>query len=1322
MIPDSPFNGDLLRMQVTSRVEAQSILRPKQWCFVNDSNPCIAVKRADSSMKYIAVEDTNALFKQLKLSGLAGTGVRTLVVDQFGNVTATTSAPYNLDQTLEAGNISNNALYIVDSINNETVRIGLNPDGTIFTAKGDRSVSISSQGNPYIKFDTEIGSADIIAVDRDGVVVEEHTAPIVGLETPIYDDQATPKNYVDEHTMNFSGFERDLIDAGLANVIAWNQATRTFSVTTGIKFWSYGTYFDLPYTSPKLSCQLPNVAGAYYLGFDSTGQLVCFSGSEPSHYIRVRWCPLLSCYYDGTTEIVTLYDAHGIGTDGFLREAASDLGELDYSTGLNLSATQGQQTIALTAGTLYDVERLVSVDAESVFFPCYYINGKDGYNQDRLYRKPLANTSNKPFILDTDIGLGVTGRVVYNQNVGGIITPQICPSGYFICTHIFAGNGLFPTGAPKHITVAIGQGAYNTIGSARDAIEAEAQSLITNPVGKRARILYSLIINHLGVLQYIATSPTNQIAVDWRNADSISGGINVSVPPLQEVMEVGNTFENFGSSAGIKFYRANGTESTPTKVLSGQEPMKLECFGYGDTGYSAGSQARLSFWSTENFTDTARGMDFRLYVTPNGTTTSVMAMRVYGDGTVTLDNSVDTDITLRGSKSVPTLGWLHSRISRDSIYENSQGVNDRKYTFGKVSKVYDSGAYEYCNTLLNFGNGTILAGMGTSADDGDILKTVDGGKTWKKIDLSYLALQYESVTAICLIDENTALVGMGTSVGDATIFITTDRGDTFSVASNFLSPWSSVRSIAVGKDGVIIVGLTGSSGNAHIFKASDTTFADITQVWSGGGLTTYEGIYSIQYAGDGVFYAGLGSGTGDGDILKSTDNGITWFTTFDSTTRTVVPTIESLSKDVVVAGCNLSNGIEIRRTINGGASWDITYTDTSGVYTYIHSIVKGADGVMVATTGNAGTGGIATILISYDNGASWKVAYENADCRIFKSAAYIGCGQFIFGGGGLTGHGDIFVTKHHSAQDQSINWVRRGGYSITVTNGQPIKLPIVSTIPDGAIRRVMMVVTDANGDKITMDMSYFGSIADNTVVVLGSNETNTAVIPDNSHTFASQADSATPTRTMLYYQSVATATKVLKVELFELSSVHHQHAYGEDIYANLPSLLATYTGTVYPQGGTSNAPASREYVSSLVNVANKRDTAVQFGRYFNSSLFSGLAIPPASNWNDDSTAFPKIYFTLPFTGTVIRITWYAETNLTTSFVLRIAKATLGNPDTYTYYTVGTVSAANGNQRSAVFSPTGLTFTQGDLLTFEITSVSGGGQLKNPLIILTTRES
>jgi len=87
MIPTESFNGDLLRMQVASRSEAQTTLRPKQWCLVNDANPCLAIKRADGSMKYVPIESTNALFNSLKLSGLAGVGVRNIVVDADGNLT-----------------------------------------------------------------------------------------------------------------------------------------------------------------------------------------------------------------------------------------------------------------------------------------------------------------------------------------------------------------------------------------------------------------------------------------------------------------------------------------------------------------------------------------------------------------------------------------------------------------------------------------------------------------------------------------------------------------------------------------------------------------------------------------------------------------------------------------------------------------------------------------------------------------------------------------------------------------------------------------------------------------------------------------------------------------------------------------------------------------------------------------------------------------------------------------------------------------------------------------------------------------------------------
>jgi hypothetical protein len=119
---------------------------------VNDANPCLAIKRADGSMKYVPIEDTNALFKSLKVSGLAGVGVRNLLVDANGNVTvgSLSDNPSKGDNTL---NISNGeggwedtAVSILDS--DSTSLISTTKDDIRF----DKKVVVQAEDRPVAPF------------------------------------------------------------------------------------------------------------------------------------------------------------------------------------------------------------------------------------------------------------------------------------------------------------------------------------------------------------------------------------------------------------------------------------------------------------------------------------------------------------------------------------------------------------------------------------------------------------------------------------------------------------------------------------------------------------------------------------------------------------------------------------------------------------------------------------------------------------------------------------------------------------------------------------------------------------------------------------------------------------------------------------------------------------------------------------------------------------------------------------------------------------------------------------------------------------------
>lgn len=78
--------------------------------------------------------------------------------------------------------------------------------------------------------------------------------------------------------------------------------------------------------------------------------------------------------------------------------------------------------------------------------------------------------------------------------------------------------------------------------------------------------------------------------------------------------------------------RANGTLAAPSAIQSADNLGVFGARGYMATGYSAASRAAMSFFATENWTDTANGAQIVLGTTPNLSATRVSRWIVDQDG------------------------------------------------------------------------------------------------------------------------------------------------------------------------------------------------------------------------------------------------------------------------------------------------------------------------------------------------------------------------------------------------------------------------------------------------------------------------------------------------------------------------------------------------------------------------------------------------------------------------------------------------------------------------------------------------------------------
>jgi hypothetical protein len=83
-----------------------------------------------------------------------------------------------------------------------------------------------------------------------------------------------------------------------------------------------------------------------------------------------------------------------------------------------------------------------------------------------------------------------------------------------------------------------------------------------------------------------------------------------------------------------EFYKARGTRSAPTAVLSGDDLGNIWAGAYNGTNWSSNGGARISFSASENQTATNGGTRISFHTTPNGSQTISTAMTISDQGYV----------------------------------------------------------------------------------------------------------------------------------------------------------------------------------------------------------------------------------------------------------------------------------------------------------------------------------------------------------------------------------------------------------------------------------------------------------------------------------------------------------------------------------------------------------------------------------------------------------------------------------------------------------------------------------------------------------------
>jgi hypothetical protein len=276
-------------------------------------------------------------------------------------------------------------------------------------------------------------------------------------------------------TNGFPLTERD------ATTISFTDGTRTFTIApTGADFHFYQNGQKYIKTSSQ-SVGISNTEGIHVIYFDN-GTLTALANptdAESDAVIRTK-CIVAFLYWDATNgEAIYLGDErHGISmspeTHSYLHfsrgaQFLNGLGLNDFVIDDGDVDTHAQFSSA--SGFITDEDLLTSISAvaSTTGLPIYYLDGANGY---------LRRITNSGFSVLDDVtaGVGVTGRLVYNEWTGAAWQLSTVGNNDFVLCHVFAVNS---NNASEKMVAFIGQADYGSLALARSGVATEISSLIT---------------------------------------------------------------------------------------------------------------------------------------------------------------------------------------------------------------------------------------------------------------------------------------------------------------------------------------------------------------------------------------------------------------------------------------------------------------------------------------------------------------------------------------------------------------------------------------------------------------------------------------------------------------------------------------------------------------------------------------------------------------------------------------------------------------------------------------------------------------------------
>ena len=321
---------------------------------------------------------------------------------------------------------------------------------------------------------------------------------------------------------------------------------------------------------------IPDETGVYYFYFDED-ELKYFknpTSGDVDQLIRL-YVLIAGGYYDSSnSEMIFLgNERHGFkmssDTHSYLHftQGAKWLQGLAMSdviaNGDGSLDTHAQFGTESGVTTDEDLTNIISTIGSTVGLPMYYL--ENGATSHRIYNSGFS------VLDDITAGVGVTGRLVYNDYDGGVWSLKTVANGDYVLCHVFSTNDI-----DQPVIAFIGQADYGNIITARSGAETEISTILTNFPAEEIIPLATFIFQTgngytNSVKARIRTTDIGESYVDWRTSEGFVAG----APPTDHPNLSGLTWTGSGHTGDtntLAGFGASGEAITTTIDLSPYVP------------------------------------------------------------------------------------------------------------------------------------------------------------------------------------------------------------------------------------------------------------------------------------------------------------------------------------------------------------------------------------------------------------------------------------------------------------------------------------------------------------------------------------------------------------------------------------------------------------------------------------------------------------------------------------------------------------------------------------------------------------------------------